>query len=289
MNKLLFAILVMTASVTHVTTIKSFEFMPVQSIPICIAQTILETPSATSDLIYIERIAWSVGTTVLPEPLMANGQEPQNQEPELICMGGCSQPPCFPVSSCSLSDLFWSSRYMNLSAMQNFHIQLSDMPVGLVPSRLLVVYDTEVPSSATVSPSPSPTPSVTVSPTPSVTVTISPTPSVTETLSPQPGIRATPLQEGTESKTATITLGVLLGVVQIPLIVGWYKAFHPSCAYCQISVPSKEMRDHLKTCLSHLSSIEFKQSQPHIQSRNRQQPDQELIIDMEDNVPGTVV
>lgn len=224
----------------------NFGYMIVQTVPVCMAQTQLSTPGIPDPLVYIDRIAWPVGSVVMPEPLTANGQPPVQPAPDLICMGGCVNPPCWPVSACAATDLFWAARYQNLSVPSNFQMQLPDMPIGATPANLLVLFDT-------VGPSPSPAPSPTASP--SATPSVSPSASVSARPALIPTVQLSIEKESPHATPAAIIFGLLFGGASLVIFGCWYRAQKAECPFCaaRVSGGAAAMRGHLKTCPDHLA------------------------------------
>ena len=225
----------------------NFGYMTVQTVQVCMDKIMLATPGIPDPTVYIDRIAWPIGSVIMPEPLLANGQTPLTVSPELICMGGCLTPPCLPVSSCAVADLFWSAHYQNLSVQSNFQIQLPDMPVGATPANLLVLFDT-------TGPSPSPSPSQTPSPSPSPSVTPSASPSASPS-SRTPPILTVQTTESPHATPAAIVFGLLFGMASLVIFGCWHRAQKAECPYCALRVTggAAAMRVHLKTCKDHLA------------------------------------
>ena len=240
----------------------NFGYLSVQTTQVCMDQTLLSTP-AVQDTVYIDSIAWPIGSVVMPEPLLVNNQLPTTTSPQVLCMSGCSAPPCWPVASCPLSDLFWAARYTNLSVAPNFFMRLPDMPVGTTPHTLLVLFDTVAPS-----PSVTPTPSSSPSPSPSGSATPSPS------ARPPIPVPATQSSETPHATPAAIVFGILFGTASFILFGCWHWSQRPPCPFCEIRVAGAAvgMRTHLKTCKDHLALY-----QPFVLETVREIPQQQTV------------
>lgn len=238
----------------------NFGTLPIQTIPVCVMQTLLSTPPGVgNEPMMIDRIAWPIGSPPLPSLLTINGQTPLTTDPELICMGGCQSPPCWPVLTCSAGDLYWSHLYDAVVVPANSQMRLPDMDPAIVPPSLLVLYDAaqlppNLPSSTpipTASPSPSrlPSPSTTTSPPPTLS------PSLTPSVRPTPVIMIGPEPESPHATPAAIVFGILFGATSLIILYCWRQGRRPPCPYCEerVGEGSAGMRAHLKTCRDHLA------------------------------------
>ena len=248
----------------------NFGYMAVQTVQVCMDKIMLATPGVPDPTVYIDRIAWPVGSVIMPEPLTANEQSPINVVPELICMGGCIDPPCWHVSACAAPDLFWAARYQNLSVPTNFQMQLPDMPVGTTPASLLVLIDT-------VGPSPSPTSSPSVSPSVSPSATIPISPSASSSSYPQraPVLAVGGISESPHATPAAVVFGLLFGIATLVIFGCWHRSQKAECPYCALRVAggAANMRSHLKTCQDHLALF-----QPFVLETVRQLPTHQQTI-----------
>lgn len=235
----------------------NFGFLPVQTTPICLMQTVMSTPSGIgNEPIMIDRIAWQLGTPSMPEPLTLNGQTPLTTAPELICIGGCPNPPCWPVLTCPVSDLYWSHLYENVVVPANSMMQLPDMQIA--PPMLLVLYDAApLPPTSSISPTSTRTPTSTSSPSPSATQSAQPTPSRTPS---SPNILVAGAGAGGEpcnphATPAAVVFGLLFGMTSLIIFGCWYRGQSAECPYCALRVAggSVAIREHLKTCRDHLA------------------------------------
>lgn len=231
---------------TTVAAIQNFGYFSVISATTCTTQNTLPAPpSAGTDPLFVEGIAWQLGGPALPLPLVANGQIPGG-DPELLCMGGCASPPCWPVANCAPNDLWWVARYDNLSVIPSSTIALPDGDgVNPLPQTVLVLYDD-------VAPSPSPTPSGTPSPrrTPPATpsASLSPSPAAVG-----PGLVCPPPPAVEPHATpAAIALGLLLGGAIAVIGICWRRGATVECPYCLAAIERGRLRGHLDECKTHL-------------------------------------
>jgi hypothetical protein len=229
--------------------IQNYGYFSVLSTMSCTSQNTLPAPpSAGTDPLFVDRIAWQLAGPAMPLPLIANGQIPAG-DPELLCMGGCMTPPCWPVAVCPPSDLWWSARYDNLSVIPSSMIALPDVTGGLtLPQTVLVLYDD-------VAPTPSPTPSETPSPrrTPPATPSASLSPSPTVVAGVATGSACPPLSVAEPHATpAAIALGLLLGGAIAIIGICWRRGATVECPYCLNAVERGRLRGHLDECKTHL-------------------------------------
>lgn len=229
----------------------NFAILPIQTAPFCVMRTVMSTPSGIgNEPILIDRLAWPIGSQVF-SPLTINGQAPITTEPELLCMGGCPNPPCWPVLTCPVADLYWSHLY-DVVVPANSQMELPDMPQGMVPPSLFVLYD-GVPLPP--SPLPSRSPSMTASPSPVPSMTASQTPTPTPSTSNHAQVAAAPvLAESPHATPAAIVFGLLFGAVSLILVYCWRQQQFLTCPYCDAkNTGAVGLRNHLKTCQDHLA------------------------------------
>jgi hypothetical protein len=224
----------------------NYGYFGVVTATVCTTQnSVPAPPSAGTDPLFVDRIAWQLVGPAVPWPLVANGVHPAG-DPDLLCLGGCASPPCWPVSACGAGDLWWSVRYDNLSVAPSSVITLPDTTGGAtMPSTMVILYDD-------VAPSPSPTPSGTPSPrrTPPATPTPSVSPSAGVAAADGPVVGCPPVEP--HATPAAIALGILLGGAIAALGVCWRQGRVVECPYCVGAIEKGRLRGHLDECKSHL-------------------------------------
>ena len=228
-----------------VAAIPNYGYFSVITTTACTSQNSLPAPpSAGTDPLFVDRIAWQLMGPPAPEPLVANGEQPTGA-PDLLCLAGCAAPPCWPVTTCAAGDLWWSVRYDNLSVLPSSVITLPDIIGGAaMPVTMVILYDD-------VAPTPSPTPSGT--PSPRRTPTSSVSPSVTAMPSSIVASVGCPLMTAEPHATpAAISLGILLGGAIAVIGVCWQRGRAVECPYCLAAIEKGRLRGHLDECKSHL-------------------------------------
>ena len=229
---------------TMVTATPNYGYFSVITTTVCTTQnSVPAPPSAGTDPLFVDRIAWQLVGPPAPEPLVANGEQPAGP-PDLLCLAGCAAPPCWPVTACAAGDLWWSVRYDNLSVPPSSVITLPDIIGGAaMPATLVVLYDD-------VSPSPSPTPSET--PSPRRTSPATPAPSAGLIPVVAPAVLCPPMPAEPHATPAAISLGILLGGAIAVIGVCWQRGRHIECPYCLAAIEKGRVRGHLDECKSHL-------------------------------------
>jgi hypothetical protein len=208
----------------------SHDIFSVTSTSICtMHNTMLPPPTMGGTTVYVEHVAWQLGGPPMAQPLTINGARPSG-DPALICMGGCSMPPCLPVSSCSPPDLWWAVPYENLTLMPGWPATLPDIVGGPpIPPILMVLYDDSAPI-----------------PSPRRTIAATPYPAAA------PVAVAAPTLENPHATPAAITLGILLGGAMALLAGCWRWNRRTECPYCLIMLGKGHLRVHLDECKAHL-------------------------------------
>lgn len=232
-----------------VAAIPNYGYFSVITTTVCTSQNSLPAPpSAGTDPLFVDRIAWQLMGPPAPEPLVANGEQPTGA-PDLLCLAGCAAPPCWPVSTCAAGDLWWSVRYDNLSVIPSSVITLPDIIGGsAMPITMVILYDD-------VAPTPSPTPSGT--PSPRRTSPATPTSSVSPSAVASPssivlGAGCPTVMAEPHATPAAISLGILLGGAIAVIGVCWQRGRAVECPYCLAAIEKGRVRGHLDECKSHL-------------------------------------
>jgi hypothetical protein len=208
----------------------SHDIFGVVSTTTCTMQNILVPPPTMGGTpLYIEHVAWQLGGPPMNQPLIINSVRPVGS-PALICMGGCSMPPCQPVSSCPPPDLWWAASYKNLTLAPNQPITLPDIVGGPpLPPMLMVLYDDSAPI-----------------PSPRRTIAATPLPISGAVAA------AAPVPENPHATPAAITLGILLGGAMAMLAGCWRLNRRIECPYCLNTLGKGHLRVHLDECKAHL-------------------------------------
>lgn len=214
------------ATLTH-------DLFSVTSTTTCTMQnTMLPPPTMGGGTVYVEYVGWQLGAPPMNHPLTINGVPPSG-DPALICMGGCSTPPCLPVSACSPPDLWWAVPYENLTIVPSWPISLPDVVGGPpLPPVMLVLYDDSAPI-----------------PSPRRTIAATPYPVVAAAAVPVP---AAPTSENPHATPAAIALGILLGGAMVLLAGCWRWNRRVECPYCLNTTAKGHLRVHLDECKAHL-------------------------------------
>jgi hypothetical protein len=206
---------------------------PTETVPICVNENTVLSP-LSNNVSTLTRIAWPISEPSFEAPITVNGVAAV-EFPTIICMN-CDDPPCYPITSCDVNNLYWSARFDNL-VVQPGRMILPSTP--LFPTTLVSFYTEGAPMP---SPSPSPTPSAT--PSSSVIASASAVP---------PLIR--PVPEPCD-KSPTVGLSVSLFFVTAAAVVAiwfqWRANLSLKCVYCGFFVRKDQYKKHLFTCSEHL-------------------------------------
>jgi hypothetical protein len=211
------------------------EYLPIQAEPVCLTQARIVAPAAPEP-IAIDRLAWPVGGPGMPEPLTVNGRAPAVRTPELICMAGCPEPPCQPVTSCPMGALHWSVRYTGLVVEPGARLLLPDTQAGAIPPMMMMFYNLAGGVAFTPSPQAGPQPV--------------PTP---HALPYQTGGGGSACSDSPATPLA-ITFSILFGLASLGLVGVWQQRRRLPCPYCssQLLGGAVAVREHLKNCGEHL-------------------------------------
>ena len=89
-----------------------FVVNPVENVPICVNENTVLTPIADNTTT-ITRIAWPITGPSFTGEVTVN-TVPASGSPTILCMD-CDDPPCYPVTACDPSTLYWSVEFADLT------------------------------------------------------------------------------------------------------------------------------------------------------------------------------
>jgi hypothetical protein len=211
-------------------------FNPIETVPICTNENTVPSPLGTS-VATVSRIAWPISEPSFDVPITVNGI-PASEPPTIICMN-CASPPCFPVTSCDVPNLYWSTRFDHLVVPPG-HMVLPN--TATKPITLITFYEEGVPI-----PTSAPTP--TAAPSPSSSPSITPPPSSVTQISPCE--LCAPCD-----KSSVVGIAVSLGFIFLGSLFGicavWHRSKKLQCVYCSTEIKKEQFKKHLFSCSEHL-------------------------------------
>jgi hypothetical protein len=209
-----------------------FVVNPVETVPICVNENTVLSPVSDNQTI-VTHIAWPITGPSFDGVVTVN-DVPATGSPTILCMD-CADPPCYPVTGCDPSTLYWSVRFDDLTVQPGRMI----LPDSLtLPPVLVTFYTPWAPS-----PSPSPTPTPTTSP--SVAPSDSPPASTAHVI-----VSCDVCDKSAVVGLATVLAFILCGFVGFALYVR-RRAMIVACPFCRERMSVSTVRIHLESCTEH--------------------------------------
>ena len=240
----------------------------IDTVPICTNENTVVTPLFDGPST-VSRLAWPI-TAPSFTGLVTLNDVSSLEPPTIICMS-CPDPPCYPVTICDPTNLFWSVAYNNVVVPPGRMI-LSRSPNP--PPIVAVFFTPTLPASTP----PTPSPVVSVSPTGSPSASSTLHPSLAAALAA--GLTDVSHCEPCE-KSTVVGLSIVLSFALVGVITAGYlfKTKSAICPYCDVKLPQGVLKAHLTKCAEHLKYFD-----PAVIDRVRvaDQPANQVI-----NVPST--
>ena len=184
----------------------------------------------------ISHIAWPIqgpAFQTIPVINSAGASGP----PETICMNGCSEPPCLPITACDANSLWWRVPYNGLIVDTP---RLTFTPDQPYPPVIGLFYSPALP---------------TVSPVASPSSTAATTPTASSSSSSLPSSLPSPSPVSDKSSITGLSVAfafLLLGFIAVSF-AAWRTKNRTLCPFCETQLLLLSgLRDHLRTCKSHL-------------------------------------
>ncbi len=214
-----------------------FVVNPVETVPICTNENTVLTP-VPDNTTTITRIAWPITGPSFTGAVTVNAV-PASGSPTILCMD-CADPPCYPVTACDPSTLYWSVEFADLTAPPG-RLILPDSP--MLPPVLVTFYTPWAPST-----SPSPRPSATPSATPSVAPSTAPA-SAHVTV-------ACDVCDKSAVVGLSIVLAFLTSLCSGAVVYLVRRSRHIRCVYCGEKMVYAGLKAHLSGCKEHKKLFE---------------------------------
>ena len=204
-----------------------------ETVPICVNENTVLTPVADNQTI-VTRIAWPISGPSFTGPVTVNNV-PATGPATILCMD-CLDPPCYPVTACDPSTLYWSVAFNDLT-VQPGRMILPDSPT--LPPVLVTFYSPWAPS-------------------PSPTATATPLPTASPSGVPAP-TRVSVTCDVCD-KSAVVGLSVAFAffvfVVGILVLRLRRRLRFSTCPFCEERMVTPALRAHMLGCVEHKKLFE---------------------------------